>query len=256
MGAAWMAATTASAEASDQSEDQQVSQLAEATGRSVQLCREALLARGSDIEAAVDDLLRQDTDRAPLSNTEAVSSKTEPHGGSVDADGLEPGTDADSNLDPGEAMMADHVATVTGCSFTESRRALVACGGLADSAVLALLGAGMPEADEWQGSRLNGDATEAAIAEQVSADFDSNAGSLPASPETAPGIAELIGAEQDSSGDPFAGCAATEVNADELLRWQRRRSATAMAPSPMDSDENGTTLPAKRRRSSDDGQQD
>lgn len=238
---------------------ERVSRLVEATGRSVQQCREALLARRCDIEAAVDDLLLQDTDPAPLSNTEAVASEAEPHGGSVDAGGVEPGTDADDSLDPGEDMMANHVAAITGRSFTESRRALLACGGLADTAVLSLLGAGMPEADEQQGSRLSGDATdatEAAIAAEVGADFDSDAGSSPASPETAPGINELIGAEQDNSGDSFAGCDATEVNSDDLLRWQRRRSAAGVAPSPVDIGGDGTTSPAKRRRSSDEGSQD
>merc|ERR1719336_3612043 len=109
----------------------------------------------------------------------------------------------------------------------------------------------MAEADEHPVSMLGGDATEAAVAAELAELESDDAGSSPASPEgTVPGIAELLGAEQDSCGDPFAGSDATEVNADELLRWQRRRSATGTA-SLVDTGGDGTTSPAKRRRSSD-----
>mmetsp|Transcript_107499 Transcript_107499/g.213479 ORF Transcript_107499/g.213479 Transcript_107499/m.213479 type:complete len:324 (+) Transcript_107499:94-1065(+) len=221
---------------------EQVVRLAEATGRSVQQCRETLVARGNDIEAAVDDLLGQATDRALSSNAEA-----EPHGGNVDQEDLEPGTDADDSPDPGEAMMADHVARVTGRSLTECRRALEACGGLADTAVLSLLGAGVPEADDHPGSAV--DRAEAVLAAEVAADSDSDIGSSPASPEAATGIADLLGPGHDDIADLYAGVRATEVNADELLRWQRRRSATETAPSSVDTGVEGNTSPAKRHRS-------
>lgn len=237
----------AGAEESGLPSDAQVTRLMEATGRSLHECRTALVAHSHNIDAAAGYLLllpegptrsldevgmadRFHAEATAIREVSEITREAELHLSSATSAGGARQCE-EEELDPGEAMMAAHVAEVTGHSFGECRRALDSYNGLADAAVVSLLGlaqaADAAEADEQSGLCMS----------------TVEVGLPRAGPNAS--IVDFLGSSQGQIGsDPFAGVDATEVNAGLLMG----QHATLESYDAADETSEDIAIPSPKRR--------